>query len=106
MTNNKKIIEELDKPLIMNTVVNMVIRAKFLANLDKSDYYIVATNTGINILPEKEYLKFNEQQLREFRYFLENDKCSAIDKNSIDDEIDKFASDLIIKYIDHKKQGE
>ncbi len=104
--SNEEILEELDINSILNVAVTMVKRARYIAKKNKEDHYIIVTPTGMEIVSETVYTDFSEKQIKEFRHFLETDKLIDFAPEKIDEEIDKFASNLVIKHIDYKTIGD
>lgn len=74
-------------------------RAEINSIINEEDYFIAAVENGIAFFSETSYNELLEKTLTGLRSYLE---AQNIDKETIDQEVDQYAANLVLHYIDHK----
>jgi len=96
----QKIIAKVDQEKFTSALVTMIQRAEMHSILKECDMYIVTVENGIAFFNDEDYDKLVAGSIADLRIFLNEKNIAAAE---IDNEVDRFASNLIIHYIDYKK---
>jgi hypothetical protein len=78
---------------------SIVARAEVHSILEEEDYFITTVDNGIAFFSETNYNTLVEKTLHGFKAYLES---QGFDNATIEEELDTFASNLVLHYIDHK----
>ena len=78
---------------------SIIARAEVHSILEEEDYFITTVDNGIAFFSETNYNALVEKTLTGFKSYLES---QGFDETIIAKEVDTFAANLVLHYIDHK----
>ena len=99
LIKRQKIADKVDSAKFSDAMLTMVQRAEIHAILKQTDMYITTVENGIAYFTEEEYEKLVESTILDLRKFL---SVKDLTESQIEDEVDSYAANLVIHYIDHK----
>ena len=99
LIKRQEIADKVDSAKFSDAMLTMVQRAEMHAVLKQTDMYITTVENGIAFFTEEEYEKLVETTILDLRKFLSNKELTDA---QIEDEVDAYAANLVIHYIDHK----
>lgn len=82
---------------------SIVTRAEVHSILEEVDYFVTTVDNGIAFFSEPNYNTLVEKTLTNFKIYLESQGLSA---EVIEEEVDTFAANLVLHYVDHKSFSE
>lgn len=95
----QKIAEKINGQAVSDAFITIIQRAEMHSILQKKDYYIATVENGIGYFAEEDYEKLVEKTLLDLRKYLAQ---TDLTEEQIENEVDSYAANLVIHYIDYK----
>ena len=100
LEDRRRILNEIDSASLADAFITIVQRAEMIAKITSVDQYISIVDNGITFFNEDQYNLLVEKTVAEFKVYLASQDLTDAEKEN---ELDKYASKLVLHYIDHKK---
>jgi len=100
MQDRQRISTEINGAALADSFITIVQRAEMHAKITGKDHYIAVVDNGIAFFDEDQYNLLVEKTVAEFRVYLAAQDLTDAEREI---ELDKYASKLVLHYVDHKK---
>ena len=100
MQDRQRISKEINGAALADSFITIVQGAEMYAKITGKDHYIAVVDNGIAFFDEDQYNLLVEKTVAEFKVYLASQDLTDAEKEI---ELDKYASRLVLHYIDHKK---
>ncbi|RLA81357.1 MAG: hypothetical protein DRG78_09325 [Epsilonproteobacteria bacterium] len=102
--NDRKVIaDKIDGKKVTDSILTIVQRAEMHSKVHGKDYYITTVENGIAFFDEDHYEQLTEKTILDLRTYLAS---RGIVDDAQEIEVDKYAANLVIHYIDFKSFSE
>jgi len=100
LSDRTRISKEINGSALADAFITIVQRAEMHAKLTQKDHYVAVVDNGIAFFDEDQYNLLVEKTIVDFRKYLDTQDLTETQQEI---EIDKYASKLVLHYIDVKK---
>lgn len=103
MENRQRVAAKVNGQKVSDAFITIIQRAEMHSMVHGVDYFVTTVENGIAFFNEADYEKLVEKTLADLRLYLAK---QGLDGESIEREVDAYAANLVIHYVDFKSFSE